>query len=370
MNAPIRVLHYGMSSSVGGIESFIMNVYRKIDRSKIQFDFLTFEPQIAFTKEIEELGGKIYCLTSRRENFLDNYQQVNAFFKEHLEYKNVHFHFNTCSYIKPLIAASKSGDRNIITHSHNQWGGMNSRVKLFHSLNRPKVVKVSNYLFACSDIAGEYMFERKSMDSDNYKLLNNAIDAESYRYKLKNRAEMRKLLNIESNFVVGHVGRLSYQKNHEFLLDIFYQLNKLNKNAILLIIGEGELEEKIKRKINNLGLNNSVMMLGVRKDIPNILQAMDVFLFPSHFEGLPFTLVEAQAAGLPCIISDTISNQVCITANIVYKSLSSSPKTWADHILNLQDEFERRDTYNEIVNSGFDISTLVSFLEEVYTSKI
>lgn len=367
MRKPIRVLHYGMSSNVGGIESFIMNVYRNIDKRKFQFDFLAFENPIAYDDEIKELGGRIYYLTSRRENFIENHKQLVAFFKEHLEYKNVHVHINTCSYIKPIIMASNYGNRNIIVHSHNEWKGSNLRTKLMHNLNKSKVVKRASHLIACSDVAGNYMFKtNNSVSNSNFKIIKNAIDSQQYRYDSKIRKEMRESLALEGKFVIGHVGRFSYQKNHDFILDVFKRIHQQDSNSILLLVGNGELEEKIKDKINKLKLEKSVQMLGIRNNIPQLLQAMDVFLFPSHYEGLPFTLIEAQAAGLPCVISDEISEEVCLTKCIEFKSLNESAKEWAKFILKYKNNNGRIDTLQEIIESGFEINSQIEELEKIY----
>lgn len=350
-----------MSPNIGGIESFIMNIYRNIDRSKIQFDFLCFSPKIPFSEEITKLGGKIYYLKSRRENYFRNKKQVYSFFKEHQEYKLVHFHLNTCSYIDPILAASKT-NKKIIVHSHNQWMGKNLRIRLLHFLNKNKIATMADELLACSNLAGNYMFNSKK-----YKLIKNAIDAEKFRYNPIVREKVRTILNIKDKFVIGHVGRFSYQKNHDFLLDIFDYVYKKNRNSILILIGSGELEEEIKNKIKRLNLEDVVLLLGNRNDIHNILQAMDVFVFPSYYEGLPISVIEAQAAGLPCIISNNITKDVSITKNMIFISLNESAEIWAQYALAYSKNYQRKDTISDIINSGYDIKSLVKRIEKIYT---
>jgi glycosyltransferase involved in cell wall biosynthesis len=371
MKAPIRVLHYGMSSNLGGIESFIINVYRNINRSKIQFDFLTFSSNIVFSEEIERLGGKVYRLSSRKESFFNHSRQLKDFFIEHQEFNNVHVHLNTCSYIEPIIAAARSGKGNIIAHSHNQWSGKNARVKIFHEFNKPKVTKYSNHLFACSNIAGEYMFGDDLVKNEKYKLVKNGIDSKLYKFNSLIRGEVRQQLNIKNKFVIGHIGRLSYQKNHKFILDIFSNVYKMNKEAVLLLIGNGELEKEIKAKIKILGLEKSVIMLGVRNDIPNLLQAMDVFLFPSHFEGFGIAALESQAAGLKTIVSESLPEDIKVTDLLEVISLERPASYWAKQILmHDMDYNDQREKYNKkIVNSGFDIMETVELLESCYLSK-
>ncbi|MGY6766145.1 glycosyltransferase family 1 protein [Faecalibacterium prausnitzii] len=371
MKNPIRVLHYGMSSNLGGIESFIMNVYRNIDKSKVQFDFLTFSPNIAFSDEIKEMGGRIYKLTSRRKSFVKNHREIYEFFKNHKEYINVHVHINTCSYIKPMMAAAKtSNKRKIITHSHNEWRGNNFRIKLFHKLNQSRVVEYSDSLFACSDVAGRYMFRKDGIESNKYRIIKNGIDTKKYLFNPSIRSKVRRDLDLENKFVIGHIGRLSHQKNHSFLLDIFNKVYQSNKDAVLLLIGGGELESKIKLKIKELGLETAVLMLGVRTDIPDLLQAMDVFLFPSLYEGLGIVTIEAQASGLPCIVSNAVPNEAFITELIQPISLDESSEHWAKEILRYSEGYMRKNTSSEIKENGYDILDTAKWLESFYLNNV
>lgn len=360
-----------MSSSVGGIESFIMNVYRNIDKSKVQFDFLTFGNQIAYSDEIEKMGGRIYKLTSRKENYTENRKQLYDFFKEHQEYRTFHYHLNTCSYITPMVIAHKAGLKNIIAHSHNQWKGKSLRIKVAHNINRPKVLKYANHLFSCSDIAGKYMFGNDVVKSKKYKLINNAIDANLYKYNQDLRDKYRRNLKLDGKFVVGHVGRFNYQKNHDFILDIFNYVFKSNPNAVLLLIGNGELEDAVKSKIEGLGLSKSVIMLGVRNDIPQLLQAMDVFLFPSHFEGFGIAALESQAAGLKTIVSEALPDDIKVTELLEVIPLERPASYWAKQIIMHDlDHTDLREKYNKkIVDSGYDIMETVKILEDCYLSK-
>ena len=337
----------------------IMNYYRHIDRTKIQFDFLTHrDGKKDYDDEIQKLGGKIYHLPPLNPLDKKGYlKKLDDFFREHPEYKIVHSHLD-CMSTYPLRAAKKYGVPVRIAHSHNtsQERNLKYLVKLY---SRSLIPKYATDFFACGEEAGKWMFKNRP-----FIVMRNAIDAEKFVYNLEVAQQKKEELGIEDKFVLGHIGRFNLQKNHEFLVDIFNEVCKQNENTVLLLIGTGELEEKIHEKVRNLGLNEKVMFLGVREDIPELMQAMDVFVFPSLFEGLPVTLIEAQAAGLPCVVSGTITKEIDIAENIAFITLEKSTKEWAGKIL--KDRYLRKNELDTIRENKFDIYENVIWLERFY----
>lgn len=355
----LRVLHVVTDMNRGGLETMIMNYYRNIDRKKIQFDFLVHRGyRASYDDEIESYGGKIYRL-SRLIPWSKNYiKMLDAFFQEHPEYKIVHVHQDCLSGVI-LKVAEKNGVPIRIAHSHNSSQNKNLKylIKLWYKRWIPKY---STQLLACGKEAGDWMFEGQP-----YQVLNNAIDAKKYKYDLKIREKMRQQLQISGDTkVIGHVGRFSEPKNHSFLIDIFQCIHEENKNTKLLLVGNGELYNQIQEKVKKYGLEEAVIFTGVRADVTDLMQAMDVFLFPSLYEGLPLTLIEAQAAGLPCIISDKVPIECAITNLVQQVSLNSDKKKWASVVL--ETTCERKEMYLEICEAGFDIRKNVRKLQEMY----
>mgnify|MGYP004502193161 FL=1 len=362
MKYPIRVLQVVTYMGRGGLETMLMNYYRHIDHSKVQFDFLTHrEFDGDYDKEIKDLGGNVYHLSNLNPLSTSYKKSLNDFFENHPEYKIIHSHLDCMAGI-PLKYAKLNHVPLRIAHAHNsnQTKDLKYPLKLFYKRN---IKKNANYLFACGDEAGKWMF-----NTDNFKVLNNAIDAKDYTFNMNIRNDKRKEFGIsDDSIMVGHVGRFFPQKNHEFLIDIFNQFHKDHPNSYLMLVGEGELKTSIQDKVNTLGLENYVIFTGLRSDVNELLQAMNVFLFPSLYEGLPVSIVEAQAAGLPCLISDKVPIE-CKKTDLIYQlSLEDSVNTWADKIYELS-HITRRDTYEEIKESGFDIVENAKWLENFYIS--
>lgn len=361
MGEPIRVLQVVTHMNRGGLETMLMNYYRNIDRTKVQFDFLTHRPENEkkdYDDEIRSLGGKIYHMPVLNP-FSRNYMKcLDEFFKEHKEYKIVHSHLD-CLSAYPLKMAKKNGVPVRIAHSHNTSQEKNLKY-LIKDYSKKQIPKYATHLFACGREAGEWMFGKHK-----FQIMNNAIDAKKFIYNEEVRKQKRQELGLDGKFVIGHVGRFNLQKNHEFLIRCFKDFAKSNKDAILILIGNGELQDKIKQQVKEYQIEDQVKFLGLREDIPQLLQAMDLFLFPSLFEGLPVTLVEAQAAGLPCVISDTITDEIMITDAISKVSLESDLEKWNQAILKYKD-MKRRNTMSEIEAHGFDIEKNARWLEEFY----
>lgn len=357
----VRILHIVTYMGRGGLETMIMNYYRNIDRNRVQFDFLVHRDfEADYDKEIIQLGGRIYRLPPLNPLSKEYLSKLDNFFKEHKEYRIVHSHLDCMSAI-PLKYAKLNGVPVRIAHAHssNQTKDLKYPLKLFY---KTKISKYANNLFACSNDAGRWMFGK----SADFTVLNNAIDTEKYLFNNNTAQKVRKELNIKNDsLVIGHVGRFENPKNHIFIIDIFAELLKNNSNSVLLLVGEGSLRKTIEDKVNSLGIKNNVIFAGLRTDVNELLQAMNVFLFPSLFEGFGIVALEAQASGLPCLISDKVPIE-CKKTDLVYQmNLSDSPDKWAEKLVELS-KIKRDNTYEEIKESGFDIKANAEKLEEFY----
>lgn len=361
---PIRVLHIVTTMNRGGLETMLMNYYRHVDRTKVQFDFLVHRAfEADYDSEILSLGGKIYHVSRLNPFNPSYYKELDDFFKNHKKYKVVHVHQDCLSSIA-LKVAKKNHVPMRIAHSHNANQDRNIKF-LIKKHYMKSIPKFATELFACGKHAGDWMFR-----GEKYIVLKNAIDKDNFKYNLDVRNRIRKELKLQKNIVLGHVGRFNPQKNHEYLIDIFHKVHRLNIHTKLMLIGSGDLEEKIKEKVLTLGLKDDVLFLGNRSDVNELLQAMDVFVFPSHYEGLPVTLVEAQAAGLPIVKSTSISEQCSITPNVTSLPLNSDCTIWAQKILDICNSFERKDTSTYIVDNGYDISSNAKWLEGFYLEEV
>lgn len=360
MNEPIRVLHIVTHMNRGGLETMIMNYYRHIDRSKVQFDFLTHRNEKKdYDDEIISLGGRIYHLPPLNPYSIKYHKAIKNFFKEHQEFKVVHCHLDCMSSI-PLMYAKNAGIRVRIAHAHSTNLDRNIKI-LIKQYYKKKITKYATDLYACGNDAGSWMFQRET-----FKILPNAIDLDSFSFNTVIRNKVRNELNVSDNLVFGHVGRFCYPKNHLFLIDIFNQIYKSNNHAVLVLIGTGELEEQIRNKVIELNLTNNVKFLGLRKDINELLNAMDCFIFPSNYEGTPVSVIEAQASGLLCFISDSVPIDCIVTSNVEVISLNKTPTQWATIILNKVSKFNRKKVNYDIKEAGLDITETVKILEETY----
>lgn len=355
----IRILQVVTYMGRGGLETMLMSYYRHIDRSQIQFDFLVHRDfRSEYDDEIEAMGGRIYRL-SRLVPWSQLYQKsLNDFFAGHPEYKIIHVHQDCLSSVI-LKSAKKNGVPVRIAHSHSSSQDKNLKylIKLWYKRLIPKY---ATNLFACGKDAGDWMF-----GGANYRIINNAIAAKENVYNMQRREIIRAELGLNDAFVIGLTARFVASKNHSFLLDIFSAVVVMDASAKLLLIGDGDLRADIEKKAEGLGLSDKIIMTGIRTDVPDLLQAMDAFVIPSLYEGLPLASVEAQAAGLPCFISDKMPIECKKTDLVQQLSLSDSPETWAKAILNTKC-MERRDTYQEIVDAGFDIESNAKELQKFY----
>lgn len=359
----IRVLHVLGGLDRGGAEAMVMNLYRTIDRTQVQFDFIIHtEKKQAYYDEIIALGGKIYHFPAF--NGLNYFKMMNLwkqFFKDHPEYKILHSHVR--SYASLYLPIAKNAGLKTIIHSHNTSSGKGLKAVVKFCLQRG-LRKNVDYYFACSDVAGKWLFGEEITKQSNYHVLNNAIDVEKYTYSEMSRKKIRDEFNLKNELVVGHVGRFHPQKNHSFLVDIFAEIHKKRPDSVLMLVGTGDLMDSVKEKAAELKLDDSVIFTGSRADVNELLSAFDVFVFPSLFEGLPVTLVEVQAAGLPCFSSDTVTKEVDFDRKINYISLDKDAAYWADEIINGKPE--RLDHTEAIRKAGYDIQYTVKELTSFY----
>lgn len=360
----IRILHMIGSLNIGGSQNMIMNLYRAIDRNRIQFDFVVDHPeQPYFKNEIEKLGGKIFVMPAfTGKNVFQLQKAWNCFFDVHPEYHVLHSHVR--SYASIYLPIAKKYGVKIIVHSHSTSNGSGIKSVAKAILQYPLRYE-ADYFFGCSLKAGEWLFGKRIVKSDRYFTIKNAIDTRRYSFDRVQRSILRNQFGIdESVKVFMHVGRLHEAKNHIFLLQVFSILIKEMPNSMLLIVGDGELSSEIEKQIKQLELQSNIKMLGARNDIPNLLNVADVFLFPSKWEGLPVTVVEAQASGLPCFVSDKITKEVGISELVKFLPIDKGTQVWIDAIK--ETDLTRKNVIDKIIQAGFDIKKSVEWLTKFY----
>ena len=358
---PVRIAHVIGKMRNGGVEAVVMNYYRNIDRTKIQYDFIIDEDSDnpILQEEIKSLGGRIIIVPPYQKQFA--YQRaLHKIFTEN-KYPLVYSHINTLS-IFPLFAAWRAGVPIRVAHNHSTAGkGEFKRNILKYSL-RPFAKIFPTELCACSQFAGEWLFGKNA----DFLVWPNAIDTERFSYDEKVREEMRKKLNVENKFVVGHAGRFMMQKNHKFLLDIFAEIKKLKPEAVLLLAGDGPLFNMCREKVNELNLSSSVIFAGSVHDMENYYQAMDVFILPSLYEGLPVVGSEVQVSGLPMLCSDAVTRETKFCDSFRFISLDKSPQEWANEAINLSHNHHRQDMSIYAREHGFDIHIQAEKLTKWY----
>lgn len=369
MADPARVLNVLGTTNLGGAESRVMELYRALDRDKVQFDFLVHTGKEGqYSEEIRRLGGRIYSVPRfRLLNLLSYKKALRKFFREHHEFAVVHGHMtSTASIYLPI--AKKAGIP--VTIAHARSAGVSPGLKgLATRMLRYPLKYRADYCFTCSAEAAEAVYGRKWVEKGNVWTIPNAIDAQRFAFDAAVRAQVREELGLGDKFVVGHVGRFGFMKNHTFLIDIFAELCKMRDDAILVLIGKGELEGQIREKISSLGLPDKVLFLGNRFDVERYYQAFDYFVFPSIFEGLPGSVAEAQASGLCCLVSDKVTREAALTGLVTYKSIGEPAANWAGEIMrNAKAAMERKDMRAAIADSGFDVRGQAAGMEAFYIS--
>lgn len=369
---PVRVLHVLGTTNLGGAESRIMELYRCIDRNQVQFDFLIHTREDGhYSEEIRSLGGHIYSLPRFKIFNMAEYRKaIHTFFKEHTEFSVVQGHMTSTAAIYLPIAKQEYGRRSmpLITAAHARSAGVDKGLKgLATRILRLPLKNRADYLFTCSKEAGIAVYGARAVREGRVWTIPNAIDAQRFSFQQKVRDEIRSELGIQDKFVIGHVGRFGFMKNHTYLVDVFAKICETRKDAVLVMIGQGELEETIREKVKSLGLEDRAYFLGNRYDVEKYYQAFDYFVFPSTFEGLPGSVAEAQAAGLHCLVSDKVTREVALTDLVAYRSIEEDSGLWAEEILgNAQAALVREDMREAIAQKGFDVRRQAVQMAEFY----
>lgn len=374
MKEPKRVLQL-CSLNGGGIEAFVMNIYRKIDKNKVNFDFYnhfsTTEKQL-YEDEALIYNARIYKTGCNDEDniIIRNFRKIITLYSliKRNKYDIVHIHATDSGSLREAIIAKIAGVKMVIVHSHNtsvEGKSLKAKLKKFlHNKTRWMWKYVATNYFACSQLAAEWMYSKR-LNKSCVKVIKNGIEIEKYAFDEEKRNKIRNYFELNTELVIGHVGRFAHQKNHEFIIDIFKEITKLEPNSKLILVGNGELEENIRGKVNELNLTDKVKFLGIISNVNEVMQAMDIFLLPSFFEGLPVVGVEAQASGLKLFVSDSISNELSITSNVKYLSLNLSDKEWACEIIKNR-YYLRKNMCNEIIEEGYNINNIANLFEDFY----
>ena len=360
---PIRVLQVLGGLEAGGAESFVMNLYRAIDKEKVQFDFVKhIEHKGVFEDEITQMGGKIYrCPKYTGKNHFAYCKWWDSFFKEHPEYHVIHSHVRSTASIYLEIA--KKNGLVTIAHSHSTSNGSGISAIVKDMLQLP-IRHTADYLFACSDKAGKWLYGEKATKQSNYRMIPNGVDLKRFAFCEKKRQQMRQELGIaEDTFVLGHIGRITIPKNHQFLVELFAEYHKENSNSRLLLVGDGELFETVQQQCTQLGISDVVIMVGSKTNTEDYYQAMDVFVFPSLWEGLGIVAIEAQANGLTCLVSENVPGEAILTENTKVLSIQSKGE-WLDELKKVS-VGERMQTKNNSIQQ-YDICTIADRLQQFY----
>lgn len=365
---PVKVLYFVDRMLRGGIQTFVLENWRHMDHTKVQIDFLLLDDGNTYELEdtLRGLDSRIYKLkgiwVKKPKDFVSYQRAVDAFFKVHHDYRVVHLHSSSKNYMV-LKCAKKYGIPVRIAHSHNIGFQTTSKVQiLIGNLFKPLLKYYATDYFACSEDAGRWLFGRKKIT-----VIKNAVDIDKYRYEPIKADCMRKKLKLDGKKVVGHVGRFTHQKNHTFLIDVFKELVELDSDYRLLLIGEGALEEQTKAKVKTYGVENKIIFAGFKTNVEDYMQAMDLFVFPSEFEGLGLVLIEAQAAGLPCYASEKVVPQEAKVSDLLtYIPLEDGPKMWAEQIDKTWKKFKRETPEDAIAERGYSIVETAKQLERYY----
>lgn len=365
----IRVLRITGECKIGGVETIALNYYKNLNHERISMDFLFYgESHEKFSNELKKYGDRTFNVTDYKVGMINSIREIKKIVKNG-NYDIVHAQLNTLNFF-PLLGAKLGGAKVRIASNHST---ANLKYELKKSLVkyvlRPSCGLLATNYASCSQYAGEWAFGKRKMRNGKIRVIRNAIDLNKFKYDENVRIEKRKELGIDNNmFVVGHVGRFVKQKNHKFLIDVFCEIKKKNKNSILLLIGDGKLESEIKEYVKLKKIEDSVQFLGIRFDVNELMQAMDIFLFPSIYEGLGNVITESQAVALHSISSTAIPNEIKMTEYTDFLSLKQSPIIWANKALEYNNNYERRDTHNDLIENGYEIKSASDHLLKYYES--
>ena len=364
----IKVLQVLPGLDRGGLETFVMNIFRVIDRNKIHFDFLVNKESGDYSDEIKLLGGNIYYIPPRNNGLKAFNHNLSQFFKNHNgEYDVVHYHESSLSSLEVLYYAMRAKVPIRIIHSHSSSILGNKLHYLTHWVGKAVIGRLATHYFGCSDKALDWLFKYSGIRKKAI-LIQNGIDTHKFAFKPSVRNIVRNELELGDSITLCHIGRFSKVKNHIFLLEILRAMKELRENVKLILVGTGSLYKNIIDTADNLGLTNDIIFLGVRQDTEQILQAADAFVMPSLYEGLPVVLVEAQSSGLPIFCSDTISMMSKLSERYFPLSLHEPASSWATTILKETNRTERVDGSDAVKSAGFDVHDIAEILTKTYSS--
>lgn len=373
MAEKVKVLYFVDRLRHGGIQQLLIEILKHIDKEKVQLDVLVFDDgeKYPLEEEVKKLGINLYKIDGWIKSPFSYIKQKNVldkFYKEHHDYKAVHLNSSSKNFFV-LKEAKKFGIPIRIAHAHNVGFQTKNKIKIkIGNILKKQLIKNATDYFACSKLAGEWLFGDEIIKTNKFKVIHNAVDYNKFKFNIDARNRIRNELNIDDSCILfGNVGRFTNQKNHTFLIDIFKEIHKNNKNTKLILIGIGEKEEEIKQKVTNLGLKDDVIFAGFKNNANEYMSVIDAFLMPSLYEGLPVVGVEAQASGIPCFISkDVVTNEVKIADNVKFISLQEPAKKWADEILS--SDLQRKNNKEKLKNAGYFIDDMVVELEKHYNN--
>ena len=369
----IKVLHFPIANSKGGITQYVLRNWQMIDKSRFHFDFATMSKTLDFEQELINGGCRVHYIScyaeENKEKFVDEFRQILI----EGNYDIVHLHTKQWKSFEVEKIAKEVGVKRIIVHAHSS--GINAiekekeeEEKLLHNKMREMLDEtIATDFWACSQAAAEWLYGNR-INEKKIQIIPNAIDTKRFSYQATIRNEIRKNLQIENKFVLGHVGRFDFVKNHIFLLEILKRTIRFNPNVILLLVGAGALEKEIREKANELEIGKNILMVGKSEEPELYLQAMDLFVFPSLFEGFPLSVIEAQCAGLKCICSEAITKEIMLTNNVEFLALEDVD-IWVEKVLNLFSGYERESQNELIEQRGFDIHKQIRQVEEFYCGR-
>lgn len=373
MVEPLRVLHVTSVLRAAGIESFIMNIYKAIDRQKVQFDFLVMRDEKEFWDDtIDKMGGRKYgAKIPKTHGALNRVKQESVYLEHFLRihhYDIVHIHATTPLKAAYLKAAEKAGVPVRIYHSHSAYVSGKSKMKyVMYDICRKMIAKYATHCFACSKAAADWMYPKKLVQSGKVAVIPNGIDIGRFAYSIEKRQECRAELGIHQDaFVIGHTGRFTVQKNQKFVIDIFSQLIRRVPNAELVLLGTGDLLQEVEKYSQSGEYHEKIHFLGVRPDVDRVLSAMDAYVMPSLYEGLPVAAVEAECSGLPCYLSDRITKEVAFTKQVHFLPIEKGADYWAKMIESITNDDERSLGSTAVARHGYDIAQTSQCLQQFY----
>lgn len=366
MEKAVKVLRIIGECKTGGTETIALNYYKNLNHDLVGMDFLFYGPSLPrFSKELEANGDKVINVVDYTENLVGSIREIRDVVKDG-NYDIVHAQLNALNFF-PLLGAYLGGAKIRIAANHStanmKYEPKKSIVKY---LVRPSAGMLATNYAACSEYAGEWCFGKRALKNGKIKIIHNAIDLSSFNYSDETRQTVRSKMGWDGKFVIGHAGRFTEQKNHKFMVEIFAKIHEKCPEALLAFAGDGHLMDEVKTQVEELGLTDSVQFLGVRFDMNELMQGMDIFLFPSLYEGLGNVITEAQAVGLRSIASDVVPNEVKMTELVDFISLNKSANFWADSILKYKDGYVHKSRHDDLQRAGYEIKSAARDLEKYY----